>query len=507
MRISWKLCFGLVMAIALLAARVAAAPLPPIERAKVEGFAVLRVVMNGATGYTELVVERTEDGRNVILYGTFGRNPATYAGWLDPGTYRFLNFASSTSNGIVTTYGGLNLESLQLPTFSVAAGELIDLGTWLHQPIGGDGVALALMNDAQAFGQGGYHVGLQEAAAAFPGPSTRWDGAALWVRGPSTSDLLEASKRATVVLRPPQFDADGNAYFASALGQILRRTPGGQWRNLDTGTLDTLSSLFIDASNIYASTGDHRLLQSSDGGATWTVANVPVPTSVTAIARLPDGDFVAATEATQENPTHLLRGPDFLALPPTPWKTLDVGRTAKYETRPTAIAGPIGDRLIVWTAPRSLNVYDIANDRWTASRAKAPLAELYVNVSAGLLYSSGPVNAGGIVAGIRLNDGMISADGGTTWLRTGLGLHNGVGFRDRSNGIAVRVGVYGQKTEVQTTSDGGTTWVRLEKEVPGFCIAAQYLPPTDELVCMTWNGNIQSTRTGQDWVTERLGLR
>jgi hypothetical protein len=203
----------------------------------------------------------------------------------------------------------------------------------------------------------------------------------------------------------------------------------------------------------------------------------------------------------------LLRGPDFLALPPTPWKTFDVGRSLAIEARPTWMAGPIKDRLIVWTAPRSLNVYDIANDRWTASRAKAPLAELYVNAAAGLLYSSGPVNPGGIAAGLRLNDGMISADGGTTWLRTNLGLHNGVGFRDRSNGIAIRVGVYGQKTEVERTSDGGTTWTRLETETPFFCISAQYLPPTDELVCMTWDGYIKSTRTGEDWTTERDGFR
>jgi hypothetical protein len=316
---------------------------------------------------------------------------------------------------------------------------------------------------------------------------------------------LEASKRATVDLKPPQFDDEGNAYFASTLGQILRRTPRGEWRNLDTGSLDALSSVWVEGSNIYASTEYHRLLQSSDAGATWRSADVPAAETVTAIARLPDGDFVVATEATQAHPTQLLRGPDFLALPSAPWVTLDVGRTARFEARTTAIAGPIADRLIVWTAPRSLNIYDIASDRWTSSRAKAPLAELYVN--GGLVYSSGPLLSEPLVDGLRLNDGIISADGGKSWLRTNLGLHNGVGFRDRMNGIAVRVGAFARASTIETTKDGGTTWKRLETDIPGFCIAAQYLPPTDELVCMSFGGHIQSTRTGEDWTTERNGFR
>jgi hypothetical protein len=502
MRASLKLSLGLmVLATALDAA---AAPLPPSERAKVEGFVVLRMAQNGVDPYTSLVVERTDDGRNAIVTAGIPHNPTTYAGWLDPGTYRFLRFSSTSSTGLITTYGGIELEPLQLPTFKVAAGELVDLGTWLQQGVG-TRVLLALLSDPQAFGQGRHHEELAEAAAAFPDPATRWVGAEVWIQGPPAGEVLEASKRATEQLKPPQFDEEGNAYFASSLGQVLRRTPQGAWRNLDTGSIEALSSIYVDGSNIYASTEYNRLLSSSDGGATWKSADVPAAETVTAIGRLPNGDFVVATEATQKNPTQLLRGPDLLALPSTPWITLDVGRTSRFEARSTAIAGPIGGRLIVWTAPRSLNFYDIATDRWTSMRAKAPLAELYVNGD--LVYSSGPLASQGLVEGLRLNDGMISADGGKTWLRTGLSLHNGVGFRDRKNGIAVRVGSFARATTIETTKDGGTTWERLETDIPGFCIAAQYLPPTDELVCMSWSGHIQSTRTGEDWRTERSGIR
>jgi photosystem II stability/assembly factor-like uncharacterized protein len=100
----------------------------------------------------------------------------------------------------------------------------------------------------------------------------------------------------------------------------------------------------------------------------------------------------------------------------------------------------------------------------------------------------------------------MSADGGTSWQSMSLSSHNGVGFRDRSNGIAMRTDRHGVETFIETTRDGGTTWDRVETAVPGFCSTAEYLPPTDELVCFTQDGRIQVTRTGQDWTTERRGL-
>jgi photosystem II stability/assembly factor-like uncharacterized protein len=493
----------------MIAGRVAVAADPPAERAKVEGFAVVRIVKNGGNSYHRVMVERVDgDRRNAFLSGPVPQgadNPATYAGWLDPGTYSFLRLEASTTDVFVTLSASLDLDVYELPTLTVAAGELVDLGTWLLQPIDGR-VALVLLNDAGAFGQGRHNEQLDEAAAAFPGSPTLWDGAERWGGVASPNELVEASKRATVVMKPPQFDNVGNAYFASALGQVLRRTPRGEWRNLDTGTLDTLSSLWVDGSNVYVSTEQHRLVHSSDGGATWTTVEAPVAPNVTAIARLPDGDFVAATEATDENETLLLRGPDFLALPPTPWKTLQA--EPKYQWRQAAMVGPVADRLVVWSFDRWLHVYDIGNDRWTSSTAKERLAELYVNGSAGLVYSASPVLRPQIVVnGVRLVDGLISADGGTTWQSLNLGLHNGFGFRDRQNGIAMLAdGPFGRATVVATTSDGGKTWNPVETTVPGFCITAQYLPPTDELVCMTEYGNILSTRTGQDWATERAGL-
>ena len=509
MRVLQTLRSGLAVSVALLGAAVAAAAVPPTERAKTDGFAVLTVVHNGGLPYSHVTVERMEDGRNADLAGggAFGQqrvdDSAKYAGWLHPGTYRFLRLTSSTSNGLVTSTGTLDLEALQLPTFTVEAGEMVDLGTWLQQPKG-DRIALALLKDE--FGHARGNLILAESVAGFPRPPTKWVGAEVWIRGPSASELLEASKRATAVLGPPQFDEEGNAYFPSSLGQVLRRTPRGAWRHLDTGTLGTLSSLVIDGPNIYASSDHNQFLRSSDGGATWAAAEVPIAANVTGIARLPNGDFVAVTEAAFGKGTQLLRGPDLLALPPTPWTTLDTGGTPGYIARTAAIAGPVKDRLIVWADPRSLHVYDIANDRWTASRAKRPLGQLNVNGKAGLFYAAGPTDADAVAAGIRLQDGVVSADGGATWQSMNLGRHNGVGFRDRSNGIALVIdGAYKLKTVVETTSDGGVTWNQVETPVPGFCTAAQYLPPTDELVCVTWDGYIMTTRTGQEWTTERNG--
>lgn len=508
MRVSRIPNLGFVVLVAMIGTGVAVAADPPFERAKVEGFAVVRIVHNGRIAPGTVEIERTEDGRNARLPATLfeGRkNPVTYANWLAPGTYRFLRLWHSTPLGVWADYGDLNIEPLQLPTFTVKAGELVDLGTWLQQPMD-DRIAIVPLNDPRAFGEGRHNERLEEAAPAFPGPPTRWDGAEHWSQAGLGREVVAGAMRSLMVVKPPQFDNDGNAYFGSVLGQILRRTPQGQWRNLDTGTLDTLSSLLVDGANIYASTEQHRLLHSLDGGATWVTAQVPVEANVTAIARLPNGDFIAATEAMYETKPHLLRGPDLLNLPPTPWTTLESGRTPRLETRRVALAGPVAERLVAWVEPRSLHVYDIANDRWTSSQAVAPLGEPYVNPSAGLVYSPAPTTLEGVAAGIRLNDGLMSADGGTSWQSMSLSSHNGVGFRDRSNGIAMRTDRHGVETFIETTRDGGTTWDRVETAVPGFCSTAEYLPPTDELVCFTQDGWIQVTRTGQDWTTERRGL-
>lgn len=506
MRLSLKFSLSVVLGATLVCGVTGAAD-PPSERVKVEGFAVVRVAHNGGASYGKMRVEPVDGGSDIYLFGPVsGRdeNPATYAGWLDPGTYRFLRMEDASSWGLGTLYTSLEFEGFELPTFTVEAGGLVDLGTWLVQPIG-DRVAIALLDDAGAFGQGRGNKRLDEAAAAFTAPPTRWNGAAVWSAGASASELLEASKRATGIMRPPQFDDEGNAYFASVLGQVVRRTSRGEWRNLDTGTLDSLNSLVIDGANIYASAEQHRLLQSADGGVTWASAEVPVDGNVTAIARLPNGDFIAAIAATDDDDTQLLRGPDLLALPPTPWKTLETGATPSHLV-PTALAGPVKDRLIVWTNPRSLYVYDIPTDSWTSSRGKRLLGELYVNGPAGLVYSAAPMSSEAVSVGVRLIDGLISSDGGTSWQSVELGRHNGYGFKDRMNGIAIGVSVFGGQNWVETTSDGGTTWKRLEKEMPGFCDAVQYLPPTDELVCMTSSGRILSTRTGEEWTTERNGL-
>jgi hypothetical protein len=268
--------------------------------------------------------------------------------------------------------------------------------------------------------------------------------------------------------------------------------------------------VLVDGRNIYASSFQHRLFASRDGGATWSIVQAPVAPSVTAIARLPNGDFLAATELPPRAKTVLvLRGADFLALPAQPWKELKADRG--YSQSPlialsTAMANPIQDQHVVWTGGRQVHRYDAAQDRWTSATAPSVVEKLYGSRTAGLVYFSGPVVSGAMTAtGLRLNDGALSADGGTTWQELALGRHVAFGFRDRMNGIALVADLRGFKPELFTdvTTDGGKTWTRVGSQVPGFCVAAAYVPSTAELICMRNDGNIQSTRTGEQWTLER----
>jgi hypothetical protein len=66
----------------------------------------------------------------------------------------------------------------------------------------------------------------------------------------------------------PASDAEGRLYYGAELGQIRVRARNGEWTNLDTGTLQTITAVEVSGRKIVAGTarGDIR---TSDDGKTW----------------------------------------------------------------------------------------------------------------------------------------------------------------------------------------------------------------------------------------------
>jgi hypothetical protein len=95
---------------------------------------------------------------------------------------------------------------------------------------------------------------------------------------PLSQQLKEAKsneeffRRAAATMPPltdePGSDAEGRLYYGAELGQIRIRAPNGEWSNLDTGTLQTVSAVEVAGRRIVAGTGRGEL-RVSDDGRTW----------------------------------------------------------------------------------------------------------------------------------------------------------------------------------------------------------------------------------------------
>jgi len=513
----------LAFAVALSCCVASAKEPPPSERAATEGFAVARVANNGDAPYLRLVVER-DGGRNYTLETKTPvvPNPAMYGAWLPPGEYRLLRLDSSWF-GFYQLPASVDLEGM-FPKFSVEAGKLTDLGTLLQQPVGPLRATVVQMSDAD--GEGPLvRAHYPEIAAALAADPIRWNGTSNWAyrdasvstgggllvsiidraitkanqpsmkdqwpKATSAREIVELGKRATVAMTPPVFDGGGNAFFGSALGQVLVRSPQGQWSNRDTGVADEVDAVFFEDGRLYAGTTEGRLLLSTDRGATWSTG-ARAPGIVTGIARL-GSDFVVAVAGTPDTQALLLRGPNFLELPSVPWKVLGTARPQQRHPLRSVGLDVFGERLVAWAVPEQWFVYDAGSNAWKESAAPSADAR-FVNAAAGLIYSGG------------FRKGALSIDRGATWRELRFqGMGVGVGFRDATNGVAVVAPNRPVVVEnfAVSTKDGGNTWTEVWT-IPGACRSAFYLPPSDDLICMLKDGNILGSGHGADWTVERV---
>jgi len=496
-------------------------------------------VSNGGQIYASLRVEEVETRKDGGLPGSAIEllevaNPSlsstVHVGWLPAGEYRLQRFETTGSLYSYAPSGHLQLDGL-FPTFKVSAGTITDLGTLIEQPLGGAISTVVQWNEPDAYNDELYE-GLTPVTGELKGTAILWDGTAGWaynetvathsvpgalifaiaervVRGPnelmlkeqwsraaSPADLLRLIKRATVALTRPAFDADGNAYFGSNLGQVLRRTKDGGWTNLDTRTLDEIGGIIVEGPRLHASTVLGELLTSTDGGATWTVAPTRLPGRVTSMARLPSGELLVATAGTADLDAAIYRGADLQSMSIEPWKRLEIGSRVKRFRNRRAMLAVSGDRLIAWVHYNRSFVYDLQARSWTDTKTDADLGELLVNEAAGLVYSAWPFKTG-----------QLTADGGRTWSPIPFRESPiAVGFRDAANGIAIVAEgglMVSSKHFAEITADGGRTWARVGAP-PSGCNFGRYLPPTDEMVCIGSDGGIQTTKNGVDWTVERI---
>lgn len=204
------------------------------------------------------------------------------------GSYSISNLRSYHSNGEYW-YSRWIQGKIELGTFSVKAGGLIDLGTLIYYPKSqGDSYVQTLLrspasNNAAFIGQYAPYLNYENARV------TRWDDDGL--------DDERYAQYASVVQNPVTYNKrylspDGSLYFVGKLGYILKRTAGGEWQ---TDAVETDADLYAIAENEKGDKlvgGEHGGLFLQRAGSTeWNSISVDPTLAIQSILPNQQGSF------------------------------------------------------------------------------------------------------------------------------------------------------------------------------------------------------------------------
>jgi hypothetical protein len=320
---------------------------------------------------------------------------------------------------------------------------------------------------------------------------------ARWDNAKTATEVLAIGKQATYALSAPAVTPDGTMYFGSNLGQVLRRSSGGEWSALDTGTSVVISAVTLDNGVILAGTEDGRIVR-LDGDRPTVVHEVVDHGRIVNIKHWSDGSWwVASQVESGKLTTNIYAGASLPELSGTPLKSV-VQNTPTAFMSPKPYANVVGGngKYFVSIGDSELHAYDKATDKWEAApRVKKAAVPVESNNDGSVLFSMRPA--------------MVSDDDGTTWreFRPG-GTLFALAFFDTSNGLGL-FGVdkmsWSGAQELRSTADGGKTWTVVNKldKSPCDVRSIRQNDVQKRVVCVFNDGNIYSSGATGSWVLER----
>jgi hypothetical protein len=373
-----------------------------------------------------------------------GRPSVIFGGWLPPGEYRVQKLQATAG----TTEMSVNLKGI-LPTFQVNAGEVVDLGTLVFQPVGGGEAVLFPAPAAIPVADLIARDFTADAGSLAGMPVSRWDGSAGWsdrrfpfggtdtgqglimnlmigavenasktpsqaswsdVRTPD--QFLDLAKRVTVNLSHPAVRPDGTAYFGSALGQVLRRSATGKWSNLDTGQLAEVTAVHLTpAGELLAGLEDGRIYRlEQEPGAFSLIGQAPDRGRVVDVRLLADDHWVLVTRQMvgTAGETRVYFSPSPGQWPAAPDRVFRQPMKPGFTKGVSPFPEPALGRSRYYISIRRIVTaeYDIATRAWIETAVKKKAEHIAANNSGTVLYGLRPAR--------------VSTDDGRTWNRVNL---------------------------------------------------------------------------------------
>ena len=460
--------------IGLLLLSCAAGPLGPDSKLGAgEGVILLRVASNMEFPEWQTVsVRRESDGETVSLNRIEGavRGSTFFAASIPGGRYTLHQmYATYTSGNSETggfTYSVTAPLAERLGDFSVAAGQLTNLGTLVHDPgksIDETHSEFSVAVDprplkAKSLLMSGYP---RLAEAVGGKPELGWQTLPAQEVEARVIATAKQYARGLNSLRPT--DA-GVVYAGARMGQVLvLPKPGAPWLRFDTGGLDEITAVQPLPDGGFLAGGEQSFVAySADRGRTWQTLGFVEPNHVvTLIGVAATRELVLVAESSRDvivytspKPAtgwHELRRfgpfpePSILWGDSHPEIKFNLGGTWRRES--VALSG---GRLAVLEQPKTVWSYDFAARRWDRS-APAPDPLFGVRTSRdGYLWATP----------IMSNNMYGSSDWGATWKKLEyFKVDLPPAFASRSTGYMAAMPWVGLgKWELYKTTDGGASW-------------------------------------------------
>lgn len=539
--------------VVLLLAVAATAPSRAYAAAESEGFALARLVINanlvgGSFRWYSSISLENEAKERVRLETTQPDNPMTHlprrpthllGGRLPPGRYA----VTGVEVNLGATGTGLSIRG-QLPSFTVAAGAVTDLGMLIVQPVASTEATVIPIRDRPMtlsqvranfsgeadlltataidapdlsrdwklervrFGDIGTNAGLVIDLIVGSGNKRRAEDArAAWASVSTLADAVAFARASTVALSRPTVGPDGATYFGTTLGQVLVRTAAGKWSGLQVDpALGGVTTTAFDGPLLVVGTDNGDLLR----GPLPTGPFVPVPSPgrgmVQDVYELPNGEWLVTYDLNgpKELETSVFLGPEITELGTAPSRTVSLKRkgSAWDATLPRTFA--VGSRsgyLLTKGGDEPADFYSATRRTWESVKSGTKLPS-FVYSGEGLVQR---IDKEGQLA--TTNPDFISSDGGQTWAKfDGEGSRNRITrLFDASTAITIDAGIYGRSQVVRSTTDGGKAW-RDGPRLDGVPCAPETIRAIEAqrlAICIFRDGTIRSVGMSGDWTLER----
>lgn len=491
-----------------------------------------------SSGFVRVSLPQLELGGGVSLRGAGSAKPVrlvrdpslgahSFAAWVPAGEYQL--------EGLVSTDG-----SPYLP-IPVRAGQMTDLGAIVQVQLGGYESALLAIEHPEATAD--LHRAQEKMAGEIPGETLVWRpkaapksnqagspsaGLGLIVdllsaydrrvnkpplskqlKGATTTEELYRLAKLTVAPSTEQsaVDDQGNLYYGADLGQLRVRGAGGEWRSVDTGTLDSITAVAASGRQLVVGTAAGSIRVSDDAGETWRQASqLPAGDIVIDVDRVGEHWLLLVATTARNDRLPMLRCANEIKVYSTP---ADPGELSFLHLVTTAKAAPlrlggmsdpfagvVSGQYYLVNAQSEVHRLDAASMQWTSVKPLPTVSSIQVGGTPGVITA---LYAAGMFSKVSA-----SFDNGTTWKayeRPPYAIYD-VRMTDAGHGTASRwsSGMFSATLEFLDYEADKKSWKRAYDAPPG---CRMMLRDADyaQRFCVTSGGSILARQDGQ-WLAE-----